>query len=70
MQFEKLRSDMLVKMKLPSGQEDMPQTLGKERLGLISQIYTEIRFILTRFGRVINLFEALHGIYKKKKESG
>lgn len=58
---------MIAKMKLPAGPEDTPHTLGKERLSLINKIYGQIRFILTRFGRIINLFDALHGIYKKKK---
>lgn len=70
MQFEKLRSDMVAKMKLPGGQDDAAHTLGKEKLGLINKIYGQIRFILTRFGRIINLFDALHGIYKKKKQAG
>ena len=70
MQFEKLRSDMIVKMKLPIGQDEAAHTLGKEKLGLINKTYGQIRFILTRFGRIINLFDALHGIYKKKKQAG
>jgi hypothetical protein len=58
---------MLAKIKMLN---ELPnKTLSKEKIMLINRLYGEIRFILTRFGRIINLFDVLNVVYKKKKSS-
>ena len=58
---------MLAKIKLLNDASN--QTLNKEKIILINRVYGEIRFILTRFGRIINLFDVLNVVYKKKKSA-
>ena len=63
MKFEKLRSDLIHRIKNQANQEDASNTgsliLSKEKVNLLILIYGTIRFIMTRFGRVSNLFDTL-----------
>jgi hypothetical protein len=63
LKFEKLRSDLLHRIKsqaLPEeGNNGGPPPLSKDKIKLIQLIYGSVRFILTRLGRVINMFDNL-----------
>ena len=70
LKFEKLRQDVFNKIKTASSGTE-PSLLGtaslKEKAYLISIVFGSLRFALTRFGRVINLYDALHQTHKKKR---
>jgi hypothetical protein len=71
MKFEKLRSDLLHRIKSQAAPEEGNHggtpPLSKEKINLISLIYGSVRFILTRLGRVINMFDNLQTMQKKKR---
>lgn len=71
LKFEKLRSDLLHRIKSQAAPEEGinggTPPLSKDKINLISLIYGSVRFILTRLGRVINMFDNLQTMQKKKR---
>lgn len=60
--FEKLRTDYHYKLKGNS----KSQALSKESIEFLNIIFTYIRFILTKFGRIISCFVWLEQLYNRR----
>ena len=60
--FDKLRADYISKLK----KNDKLQILSNESILILNKIFGSIRFILTRFGRFINYYDALESYYRRK----
>lgn len=61
--FDKLRGDYINKLRA----NQKSQILTPEQMKTLSLIFGQIRFILTRFGRIINFFDAMEQTYKRRK---
>ncbi|CDW79969.1 kinase superfamily protein isoform 1 [Stylonychia lemnae] len=62
--FEKARADFLGKIQ---GNENKPQAITTENVKSLEIIFSQLRYLLTRFGRVINFVDALNQAYKRKQ---
>lgn len=65
MKFDKLRSDYNNKLKSNA----QSQTFSKKNIEYLNILFAQIRFILTRFGRVINFIDVLEQPHKRKQIS-
>ena len=64
-EFEKLRTDYLLKLK----HQDKGLSLTTEQIGNLNIIFTKLRFILTKIGRILNYYECIDQSFHKKKRN-
>lgn len=62
MRFEQARADFIKK-----AQSADKSQVFQENMRELEQTFIKLRYILTRFGRVINLVDALHFTFKRKQ---
>ena len=63
-EYETLRADFSLSF------EKDPNLYAEEELDVIKFLLTHLRFILSRFGRMISMYEALHQKYSKEANEG
>lgn len=50
-----------------SESSEKSEAFSPQNIMFLNQVFGKIRYVLTRFGRIINFFDAMHSFYKRKQ---